>query len=319
MQSTENPTRSSSEAGELADEAKRALDREMTDAKTRASSAADSLRTSVQEASGTVTEALSDQAERRKHDAAGGLRSFASSIQRAAEADGQQNALAGRVAREVAQSLERISDGIERNSVSEMARAAMSYGRENPATFLTGCLIAGLAVGRLLTASSHRPEDRYAYDRGEGYGGAARGAASYGGADFGAGAAGTGHAGAFPAAGQPGAFPEPGADLATAAGASVMGERPDDGMPFGGGSSMPAGSGLGSGSGSGMGSSAAGLAGTYAGGVSSAERAPGDLDALGTQMDEGMPSLNDDIDAQGDPGDSFPAPQGLGRGGRDDI
>ena len=148
-----------SQGGGLAAEAKEAVSREMQDARTRLSGVTEGLRSQASEATGTISSLVSEQAERRKEEAADSLRSFAEAIRRAADELGERNhSVPARLVREAAHGLENFSGSLEQRSVDDMARSMTSFARRNPATFLAGCVIAGVALGRFLIASGARAQ-----------------------------------------------------------------------------------------------------------------------------------------------------------------
>ncbi|MBA3326321.1 MAG: hypothetical protein H0T41_13990, partial [Rhodobacteraceae bacterium] len=132
----------------------------MHDAKDRLSAAGRELRSEASGAADTISTMASDQAERQKGAAVDGLNSFAETIRRAADDLGANDrSMSARMVQEAAHSLERFSSSLQSRSVSDMTRSVTTFGRENPTAFLAGCLLAGVAVGRFLIASSERAHD----------------------------------------------------------------------------------------------------------------------------------------------------------------
>lgn len=272
--------------------AKAAVEREMHDAKERLSSAGREIKSEASGAAGTISSLVSEQAERQKDAAVDHLSSFAQSVRRAADDLGKNdNSMSARLVQEAAHSLERLSGGLQSRSVSDLTRSVTSFGRENPTAFLAGCLLAGVAVGRFLTASSTRAEnDRY------------RAADD----DWRSGER----------------FAERAEDRWPSEGRA---EYPGTSTGQGAGSG---GAGLGGGVAAGYGG-AAGQAGTFGGTIapSSAERAPGDLSAQGTMMDDPEPTTPSDSGLgerlggfAGEGGGVVPKPhsdRSVGQGGRD--
>lgn len=170
MPTTYTPDRPASEertrpdAQHVADQAKETLAKEARDARDRLSSAGKGIRDKAGSLGSTFTSVLSEQAEHRKSEVAEGLRSLADTMRHAAdEREGQ--ALPGQFVHEAAAQLDRLSGLLEDNSIRQMSDQVRSFSRENPATFMAGCLFAGLAVGRLLTASSARAQNHASRDR----------------------------------------------------------------------------------------------------------------------------------------------------------
>jgi hypothetical protein len=141
--------------------ARQAVSREIDDARARVGAGMGAVR--EQAAGAGLSGLVAEQAERRKEDAAEGLRAFASAVRRASDELGERDtSMAARLVQEAAQGLERLSGGLQSRSVTGMARDAADFGRAHPATFLAGCLIAGVAAGRLLGAA--RDEGRAGED-----------------------------------------------------------------------------------------------------------------------------------------------------------
>jgi hypothetical protein len=163
-------------SGDFAGETKAALTREVEDARQRLSSAGQGLRAEARDAGATVSASVAHAAERGKDDAAEGLRAFSSAIRRASDDLGARDAsISARLAREAAEGLERLSDGLQARTMADMSRSIGDFGRQNPAAFLTGCLLAGVAIGRVLVASGDRGyddgrDDGERYRSGSGYG-----------------------------------------------------------------------------------------------------------------------------------------------------
>jgi uncharacterized protein YjbJ (UPF0337 family) len=148
--------------------AKEAVAREIGDARQRLSGAAHELKAEAGNAGANLSSAMSDAAERGKDEAAEGLRAFSTAIRRASDDLGARDAsIPARLAQEAAHGLERLSDGLQARTVADMSRSIGDFGRQNPAAFLTGCLLAGVAIGRVLVASGDRAS-RYDDDRGFG-------------------------------------------------------------------------------------------------------------------------------------------------------
>lgn len=324
-----SPTGEDASGGGFTAAAKQAAEREMNDARARISTAAQDLRSEATGAGGTISKLVSEQAERRKEAAADGLRSFADAIRRAADDLGESDrSVSARLVQEAAHGLERLSGGLQSQSVSDMTRSLTAFGRSNPTTFLTGCLLAGVAIGRFLIASGARAQSReMGYgaggrrygsgddawrdaDRGVGSGSAGVGdvaGAGYGsGVDYGSGAGSTSGVGSGAAGMGSGLGSGSGTGMGSGPGSGVGGAAGVAGAGLSGvgvagaGSIDPTGMGGVPGAGtidpmSGVGASR--QAGTFAGDVvspSSVERAPGDLDALGTSTDDPEPSLPSD-------------------------
>lgn len=130
--------------------------REYDDARARLHDRADHLR---KDGPSTLKHTITDELDRRKHGFSAELRTLADTLKHAADeqnekdGDGLGAAPAGLMARS-AHIVEDLSDSLESRSVEDLGAAVSDYARANPAIFVGGCVIAGLALGRLLTASS---------------------------------------------------------------------------------------------------------------------------------------------------------------------
>lgn len=188
------------EAKQAAQDAKAAVAREMDEAKTRAAGAARQIKDGARNAGDRVAALLSEQTERQKSDVAESLRSVAQTMRDAAR--DQPEGIGARLVDEAAWRLEDVSSRLDDNSVADMAEDVARFGRQNPALFLAGCLAAGFAAGRFLTAgsaegrsgpysdrASDRPDDRADPLRDPSDFGAARPAPAEGFSDYASGAA----------------------------------------------------------------------------------------------------------------------------------
>jgi hypothetical protein len=188
------------EAKQAAQDAKAAVAREMDEAKTRAAGAARQIKDGARNAGDRVAALLSEQTERQKSDVAESLRSVAQTMRDAAR--DQPEGIGARLVDEAAWRLEDVSSRLDENSVADMAEDVARFGRQNPALFLAGCLAAGFAAGRFLTAgsaegrsgpysdrASDRPDDRADPLRDPSDFGAARPAPAEGFSDYASGAA----------------------------------------------------------------------------------------------------------------------------------
>lgn len=188
------------EAKQAAQDAKAAVAREMDEAKSRAAGAARQIRDGARNAGDRVAALLSEQTERQKSDVAESLRSVAQTMRDAAR--DQPEGIGARLVDEAAWRLEDVSTRLDENTVADMAEDVARFGRQNPALFLAGCLAAGFAAGRFLTAgsaegrsgvysdrASDRPDDRADPLRDPSDFGAARPAPAEGFSDYASGAA----------------------------------------------------------------------------------------------------------------------------------
>lgn len=135
------------------DDLKSRAQSEYGDARARLNDGIHRLRS---EAAPTLLRTVTDELERRKSGISEELRGLSETLHKAsreqAEKDGTM-APSGLIDYG-ANLIDDLSEGLEGRSVNEMGDALSTYARNNPAVFIGGCLLAGLAFGRLLTAST---------------------------------------------------------------------------------------------------------------------------------------------------------------------
>jgi hypothetical protein len=139
--------------------------REVRDARDRMSHAGEGARHEAGDIADRLKQRARDEAEGRKDNLAEGLHAFADTIRDAADDLGRRDqSLAARAVRETANGLERISRSLDEHSFADATRGLRSFGREHPVAFVAGGLVAGLALGRMLRASSHHHDDDFLVD-----------------------------------------------------------------------------------------------------------------------------------------------------------
>lgn len=125
---------------------------EYDDARSRLYEGAQRLKT---DAAPTLMNSVTGELERRKDGLSAELRSLAETLRHASdEQSGKDSIQASGLIGHGAQLVEDLSRGLEGRSVNEIGQSLSGYARGNPAVFIGGCLLAGLAIGRLLTAST---------------------------------------------------------------------------------------------------------------------------------------------------------------------
>ena len=128
------------------------------------------VRTAAQSAGQTVAketahfaEAAKDQVSERIEDgkaaAADALATFADAVRKAGEELGQsdQTMVAGLVA-QAAEGLESLSRTVSQKQPQDLLVAVRDFGRANPAAFMAGAVLAGVALGRFARSSAHHVE-----------------------------------------------------------------------------------------------------------------------------------------------------------------
>jgi len=120
---------------------------EVEDAKARLASGAQRMRAETGSAIKTL---MADALDGRRTRFSGELRALSHTLRKAADGSSENATYAAPLAHKAAQALDSLSQRIETQSATDIGRSITQYGRSNPALFVGGCLLAGLAVGRLL-------------------------------------------------------------------------------------------------------------------------------------------------------------------------
>jgi hypothetical protein len=137
----------------------------MDETKEQFSGAYERARETAAEASDTIGNAMMDLMDRRRADLAQGFNEVAEALYRASEDTGEQ-AVPRRFVELTADTFGSVAQIIEERSSRDMVRSITEFGRANPATFVVTTLLAGFAVGRLLTAEDpSRRDDEVGYGR----------------------------------------------------------------------------------------------------------------------------------------------------------
>lgn len=133
------------------------LEREAEAAQSKLHEAADSVKSGAYEAADEAQRTANAYAEHGKAVAATSLVDFASAVRRASdELSERDQGVAARLASQAASSLEDIAGTVSQTSLNDAMGQVKSFARRNPAAFIGGAVLAGLAVGRLLRASGER-------------------------------------------------------------------------------------------------------------------------------------------------------------------
>lgn len=94
-------------------------------------------------------------ADEQKSTVSDSLQQFASAIEKAGEELARQDqTLAAGIVRQAGDGLGSFSRSINSSSISEIVDSVRRFGRDNPAAFIGGAVLAGLALGRFAQASS---------------------------------------------------------------------------------------------------------------------------------------------------------------------
>lgn len=136
---------------------KQQIDREAASAKEKLHEASDEIKSQAHSAVDEAQRAATHYAEDGKNVAAGSLTDFAKAIRSASdELSNRDQGVAARFVTEAADGLERVASSVSGTSVEEMVGSAQDFARRNPGAFVIGTVLAGVALGRFVRASSER-------------------------------------------------------------------------------------------------------------------------------------------------------------------
>lgn len=155
-----------------------AMAREASSARDEAQKANNTVADEASRFASSAREKAYEGVESSKAYAASSLNDFTAAIKKASDELGERDqSMAANLVREAASGLEQVSDAIEGKSVQELTRSVAGFARRQPAAFLIGAALAGVAIGRFAKASSEHSESDYATSGS--IGGEAYGAGSY--------------------------------------------------------------------------------------------------------------------------------------------
>ena len=123
--------------------------------KAMATAAADAVKQEVATFAASAQEKVIGQVDEKKETATETLTQFASAIRNAGDELAQNDqSVAGRIVRQAADGLESFTRSMADKRPEELFDAVRDFGRRNPAAFIAGAVLAGLAAGRFLRSSS---------------------------------------------------------------------------------------------------------------------------------------------------------------------
>lgn len=158
-------------ASSVRDEAARLKD----EAARQGAAAYDSLKQGARSLGGEARERATRYAAEQKDAVSSHLDDFAHAIRQASDDLNQRDqTMAAQFVRQAAGGLESLSRSVSGASFEDMIDSVRRFGRNNPAAFIGGAVLAGLALGRFARASGHRDDD-YDYNADYGDGGDWRG------------------------------------------------------------------------------------------------------------------------------------------------
>lgn len=141
------------------DTAKETIRREAESAKEELAKASDRIKQEASNVADQVKGRVGETAHEGKEAVAGGLTDFAAAVRKASsELGARDQSLAASVVREIAGGLEDAASAIHGRTVEDMTRSVASFARQQPATFLIGATLAGVALGRFVRGSEERTD-----------------------------------------------------------------------------------------------------------------------------------------------------------------
>lgn len=131
-------------------------------AKERLSQAGQALKGEAQSFAQGAKSQASERAETAKTQVGSTIHTFADAIRKAGDDLGEHDqTFAARLVREAADGLEGFSRALSEKRPEEMLDTVRDFGRRNPAAFVAGSVLVGLAVGRFFRASERQMASDY--------------------------------------------------------------------------------------------------------------------------------------------------------------
>lgn len=163
MVSDINASRPPDEAKANTAQVRDSLAREASSAHDEAQKAKNTVADEATRLASSAREKAYEGVESGKNYAAGSLTDFTAAIKKASDELGERDqSMAANLVREAASGLEQVSVAIEGKSVQQLTRSVADFARRQPAAFLIGAALAGVAIGRFAKASSEHSESDYA-------------------------------------------------------------------------------------------------------------------------------------------------------------
>jgi hypothetical protein len=133
------------------------IEREAGAASAKAKEAVDSIKEEAKSRVDDAKQAFRGAAEEQKNAAATHIHEFARAIRTASEELSQRDqSFAARLVKEAADGLEKVSSSVSGATADDMVHSVSRFARSNPGAFLTGAVLAGVALGRFAKASGER-------------------------------------------------------------------------------------------------------------------------------------------------------------------
>ncbi len=159
-----------------------ALSREAQSARSEASGAASELKDGASRLLSDAKSKAYEGVEKGKSAAVGSLEDFTAAIRKASDELGDRDqSMAAGLVRQAASGLEQASDALKGQNLSEITNSVAQFARRQPAAFLIGAALAGVALGRFARASSdHADGERLRHATGQDRGSHGSSGSAYG-------------------------------------------------------------------------------------------------------------------------------------------
>ena len=134
-------------------------DNPLEQVRTAALSAGETVAKETAHFADAARDQVSERIEGGKAAAADALATFADAVRKAGEERGQndQTMVAGLVS-QAAEGLESLSRTVSQKQPQDLLVAVRDFGRANPAAFMAGAVLAGVALGRFARSSAHHAD-----------------------------------------------------------------------------------------------------------------------------------------------------------------
>lgn len=142
------------------------IEKEAASANRKLNEASDTIKDTARSAANEAQRTATAYAEQGRQAAASNLNDFASAVRRASdELSGKDQGLAARLVGQAAGSLEDLANSVSGANVDDVMGQVQGFARRNPAAFMVGSVLAGIALGRFAKASGERSHDEELYAR----------------------------------------------------------------------------------------------------------------------------------------------------------
>jgi hypothetical protein len=122
--------------------------------KEMAQAAVQTVKQEAQSFAANAQEKAFEQVEQHKQTATQTMGAFATAIRKAGDELAQSDqSLAGKLVKQAADGLEGLSRSVSDKRPEELLDAVRDFGRRNPAAFIAGTVLLGLAIGRMVKSS----------------------------------------------------------------------------------------------------------------------------------------------------------------------